>query len=156
MSEDESEVAVLSTTILARLLWVHGTAYVKKFADKTSGFTIMRNQLKRWWHVPSLWPVCFSILFGYDVAKLDLDRSFDLFGFLDLFASQAEVNVVCPEILTVIAGMIQAGLKTVNGKASQERRPKTLQPANHLRSRSMSLTKSPSMLLSFPNSVAPR
>jgi len=119
---------------------------VKKFSEKTNGFTIMRHQLKRWWHVPSLWPVCFSILFGYDVAKLDLERSFDLFGFLDLFASQAEVNVVCPDILTVIAGMIQAGLKTVNGKASK---PKSLQPASHLRSRSMSLTKSPSVYLSF-------
>jgi beige protein homolog 1 len=144
MSEDDSEVVVLAAKILARLLFVHGTSYVKKFAEKTNGFAIMRHQLKRWWHVPSLWPVCFSILFGYDVGKLDLERSFDLFGFLDLFAGQAEVNVVCPDVLTVIAGMIQAGLKIVNGKAAQERRPKPLQNATHLRSRSMSLTKSPS------------
>lgn len=144
MSEDDSEVVVLAAKILARLLFVHGTGYVKKFADKTSGFTIMRHQLKRLWHVPSLWPICFSILFGYDVAKLDLERSFDLFGFLDLFAREAEVNVACSNILTVISGMIQAGLKSVNGKAAQERRLKTLQTASHLRSRSMSLTKSPS------------
>ena len=73
---------------------------------------IMRHRLKRWWHIPALWPICFAVLFGYDVGIMDLERPFDHFGFLDLFTSRGELNVVYPEILPVIAGMLQSGLKS--------------------------------------------
>ncbi|KIX09499.1 uncharacterized protein Z518_00579 [Rhinocladiella mackenziei CBS 650.93] len=115
LSETSPEVVVLSMRILARLLVVHGDAYVKKFKDssKTSGFTIMAYRLKRWWHLPALWPACFAILFDLDVANLHLDRNFDLFGFIDLFAAKKELSVVYPEILEVIMAMLQSGLKTI-------------------------------------------
>lgn len=115
LSETSPEVVVLSMRILARLLIVHGDGYVKKFKDgsKTSGFTIMAYRLKRWWHLPALWPACYAILFGLDVADLDLDRDFDLFGFIDLFAGRKELSVVYPEILEAIKGMLQSGLKTI-------------------------------------------
>ncbi len=115
LSETSPEVVVLSMRILARLLVVHGDTYVKKFKDtsKTSGFTVMAYRLKRWWHLPALWPALFAILFDLDVGTLDLDRSFDLFGFIDLFASKKELSVVYPEILEVIMGMLQSGLKTI-------------------------------------------
>nr|KAK5440875.1 Beige protein-like 1 [Exophiala xenobiotica] len=115
LSETSPEVVVLSMRIVSRLLVVHGDTYVKKFKDstKTSGFTVMAYRLKRWWHLPALWPICFAILFDLDVCNLDLDRNFDLFGFIDLFASKKEFSVVFPEILEVIMAMLQSGLKTI-------------------------------------------
>ncbi|EXJ92702.1 hypothetical protein A1O3_01254 [Capronia epimyces CBS 606.96] len=114
LSETSPEVVVLSVRILARLLVVHGEAYVKKFKDgsKTSGFTIMAHRMKRWWHIPAVWPACFAILFGLDVGNLDLDRNFDLFGFIDLFTTKKDLSVVYPEIFEVITSMLQSGLKT--------------------------------------------
>ncbi len=113
MSETSPEVVVLSTRILARLVVVHGSAYLTKFKDKSGGINIMRHRLKRWWHLPALWPACFAILFGIDVGTLDLDRSFDLFGLLELFDGGKEVKVKYPEILEVMTGMLQSGLKTI-------------------------------------------
>lgn len=113
LSETSPDVIVLSMRILARLLVIHGDAYVKKFKDKTGGFAIVAHRLKRWWHLPALWPACFAILFGVDVAELDLDRSFDLFSFVDLFNSKKEHGIVYPEMFEVITGMLQSGLKTI-------------------------------------------
>lgn len=121
MSEDEPQVVVLASKILARLLVIHGSSYTKKFSEKSGGFTIMRHRLKRWWHLPALWPICFSILFGVDVGRLNLDRPFDHFGLLDLFTSKGEAKVVIPDVLPVITGMLQSGLKSVvSGKKEFE------------------------------------
>jgi hypothetical protein len=113
MSETSPEVVVLATRILARLLIVHGDAYVKKFKDKSGGFAIMRHRLKRWWHLPALWPALFAIVFNFDIGKLDLDRPFDLFGLLDLFDSDNAIKVVYPEAFLVVHGMLQSGLRTI-------------------------------------------
>ena len=113
MSGNEQEAVQIATRILARLLVVHGRSYVAKFAEKNGGFTIMRYRLKRWWHLPGLWPLCFAILFDHDIAVMDLDRPFDLFNFLDLFSSRSETKVLNPEILPVILGMLASGLKAV-------------------------------------------
>lgn len=121
MSEDEPEVVVLAAKILSRLLVIHGNNYAKKFTDKSGGFVVMRHRLKRWWHVPALWPICFAMMFGCDVAILDLERPFDHFGFLDLFTSNGELNVVYPEVLPVIAGMLQSGLKATVGNETVTR-----------------------------------
>lgn len=113
MSESTPEVVVLSTRILARLLVTHGDVYVKKFKDKSGGFAVMRHRLKRWWHIPAIWPICFAILFNLDVATLNLDRPFDLFGLVELFSSKGHLKVVYPEMFEVIMGMLQTGLKTI-------------------------------------------
>lgn len=113
LSEGSAEVVVLSVRVLARLLVVHGDAYVRKFKDKSGGFTIMCHRLKRWWHLPALWPACFAILFGVDVAELNLDRSFDLFSFVELFNSQKNYRVAYPDMFEVIAGMLLSGLRTI-------------------------------------------
>ena len=95
---------------MARLLIVHGSSYVTKFATKTGGFAIMRYRLKRWWDIPTLWPLCFSILFGCDVADVDFERPFELFSLLETFGG---CKVVYPGILPVITAMLQSGLKDV-------------------------------------------
>lgn len=73
----------------------------------------MRNRLKRWWNVAPLWPICFSILFGRDVAKIDVSRPLDLYGLVEMFSEGGKAKVVYPEIMPVIAGMLRAGVGTV-------------------------------------------
>lgn len=111
--EDDPEVVALATKILARLLVVHGSNYVRKFADKSGGFVILQHRLKRWWHIRALWPVCFGILFGQDVGPVNIDHPFEGDTFLDLFAPVETVKIVIPEVIPVIVGMLQSGLKSV-------------------------------------------
>lgn len=110
--EDEAEVVVLATKILARLLVVHGISYNKKFSEKNGGYTILKHHLKRWWNIPILWPICFSIFFGRDIALLDLDRPFDTQRFLDTFVADGELVIVYPEMLPVIMEMLKSGLRS--------------------------------------------
>ncbi|KAI9046878.1 hypothetical protein LZ554_008956 [Drepanopeziza brunnea f. sp. 'monogermtubi'] len=152
LTEDDPEVVVHGTKILARLLVVHGSHYVAKFASKTGGFAIMRYRLKRWWDLPTLWPILFCILFGRDVADVDLERSFELFSLLEPFNS---CKVVYHAVLPVIMAMLQHGLKDVlrnqddpdsplvdRGNGQDQPKPSGLSvPASANRRRSMSLTK---------------
>ena len=124
MSEPEPEVVVLAARILARLLVVHGQSYVKKFSEKSGGFYIMRYRLKRWWHLPNLWPICFAIMFDLDIAQLDLDRSFDLFSFLEVFDAGGSAKIATPEVWTVIMGMLQSGLKAIVSSEKAEKAEK--------------------------------
>lgn len=111
LTEDDVEVVVHGAKIIARLLVVHGSGYTSKFSSKkTGGYVIMRHHLRRWWDVPTLWPICFSVLFGRDVADIDLERPFELFSLLDSFDKCKLVN---PGILPVLLGMMQHGLKEV-------------------------------------------
>ncbi|RKL30732.1 Beige 1 [Fusarium proliferatum] len=110
LAEDDPEVVVHGCKILARLLVTHGSNYTSKFAGKSGGFIIMSNRLKRFWDMPTLWPICFSILFGYDVAEINFDRNFDFFSLLETFGKR---KVVYPDSLSVITAMLQHGLKDV-------------------------------------------
>jgi hypothetical protein len=110
----------------------------------------MRHRLKRWWDIPTLWPICFCILFGYDVAEVDFERSFDLYSLLDTFTTGKPIY---PSALPVITNMLQHGLKDVlrnqddpdsplhdkgNGKDIQSPIETPIVTGRH---RSMSLTK---------------
>ena len=145
-------MVVLGVKILARLLIAHGPGYVSKFATKTGGFVVMRHRLKRWWNIPTIWPICFAILFNHDVAHIDFGRPFELYSLLETFSVDGAAKVVYPEVFPVIASMLQNGLKTIvmdqktpdspprgrgNGD-SDSLRPRELTP-KHTRRRSMSL-----------------
>lgn len=110
LSEDNPEIVVHGCKILARLLVAHGTSYTSKFSGKTGGFFIMAHRLKRWWDIPTLWPICLSILFGHDVAEIDFERTFDFFSLIETFGKS---KVVHPEALPIITSMLQHGLKDV-------------------------------------------
>lgn len=149
LTEDDPEVVVHGTKILARLLVVHGPSYVTKFANKTGGFAIMRYRLKRWWDLPTLWPILFCIIFGRDVADVDLERSFELFSLLEPFYN---CKIVYPAVLPIIMSMLQHGLKEVlrnqddpdsplTDKGNGQDPQKLSLPARANRQRSMSLTK---------------
>ncbi|SPQ19537.1 7c8b4997-0988-4fce-b449-f0d14cca0c59 [Thermothielavioides terrestris] len=110
LAEDDPEVVVLGCKILARLLVTQPSGYTAKFASKTGGFWIMASRLKQWWDISTLWPILFSILFGYDVANIDFDKSFDFFSLLEIFGDS---RVAFPDVLPVITSMLQHGLRDV-------------------------------------------
>ena len=70
----------------------------------------MANKLKRFWATPKLWPICFSILFGYDAASISLSQGIDPSSLLNLFSKR---KVAYPEALVIITSMLQHGLKDV-------------------------------------------
>lgn len=110
----------------------------------------MANRLRRFWDISTLWPICFSILFGYDVAEINFDRDFDFFSLLEIFGKR---KVVYPESLLIITSMLQHGLKDVMRHQDDPDSPATnLAPTNSLtkpsspldtrhRSKSMDLAK---------------
>ena len=112
LSDTDPRVVVLAMRILARVLVVNGPGYVDKFADKTGGFIVMRSRLRKFWSHRELWVLCFAVLFGRDVAGIDLNRPFDLFGLIETF-QPAEIKIVYPAITPVIVSMLQTGLKFI-------------------------------------------
>jgi hypothetical protein len=116
LAESDQRVVVLGATILARVLVMNGPSYVKKFADKTGGFTLMKNRLRHWWNTPSVWTICFAILFDRDVATIDFERDFDVFNLVDIFimrSPQAKLRICYPEIFPVISAMLDTGLRAI-------------------------------------------
>ena len=157
LADDESTVVVLAAKILARLLVINGPSYVQNFVYKTGGVVIMQYRFKRWWSVPTIWPICFAIFFGLDPGKIDFSRTFDMFSLLEMFASDGLAPVVNPTILPVITAMLEQGLKTVTREQLDPDSPLTeksngktpifaTDPATptHTRQRSMTLSIEPS------------
>lgn len=134
---------ILGAKILSRVLVIHGHSYVNKFGSKTGGFTILKQRLKRWWHVPALWPIIFSILFACDVAKIDIDLPLDLFHLVETFRKDGKAAVGYPEIFPVIAGMLKSGFGVIV-TAQGENKPHDIQKGSTEstgRSRSLSVTE---------------
>ncbi|KAI2632885.1 beige/BEACH domain-containing protein [Xylaria nigripes] len=110
LTENDPEVVVYGSKILARLLVTHGTSYIGKFSARTGGFCIMAHRLKRWWDISTIWPICFCILFGFDVADFDFDKDLEFVSLLETFGTCKIVN---PDALSIITSMLQQGLKDV-------------------------------------------
>ncbi|KAK9453508.1 hypothetical protein V1511DRAFT_504930 [Dipodascopsis uninucleata] len=113
LSQDDSRALVLGMKILARLLIIHGASYVNKFASKTGGFIIIRERLKFKWYIPELWPICLAILFGVDVATLNIQNSLDLYHLVEMFRRGGKAVVVYPEMFSVIGAMLKSGALTI-------------------------------------------
>ncbi|KAG9237943.1 hypothetical protein BJ875DRAFT_540065 [Amylocarpus encephaloides] len=120
LTEDDPEVVILGTKILARLLVVHGSSYVSKFAQKT------------------------------DVADVDFERPFELFSLLETFASRKIVYPgVFPVITAMLHHGLKDVLRhqddpdsPLNEKNVKQEQASSLGvPSSHSRRRSMSLTK---------------
>ncbi|KAF4503775.1 hypothetical protein G6O67_008909 [Ophiocordyceps sinensis] len=88
LADDDATIVIDGCKILSRLLVVQGPSYAVKFSGQSGGFTIMASRLKRFWDIPTLWSICFSILFGYDVADIDFNRDFDVDGLFGITASR--------------------------------------------------------------------
>lgn len=70
----------------------------------------MAKRLRKFWDVPTLWPICLSILFGYDVSDIDFGRDFDFFSLVDIFGKR---KVAYPDSLQILTAMLQHGFKEV-------------------------------------------
>ncbi|KAJ9645838.1 beige protein-like 1 [Coniosporium tulheliwenetii] len=117
LAENEPRVVVLGTKILARLLVVLGGSYVKKFAEKTGGFIVMKQRLKTWWSIPAIWTLCFAVLTGVDVATIDVERDFDLPNLMASLFGEGRISVANPEIVSTIMAMLETGLRVVEQMA---------------------------------------
>ena len=73
----------------------------------------MQHRFRRWWSIPTIWPICFAIFFGLDPADIDFSSKFDVFSLLETFAPDGLANVVHPSMLPVITAMLEQGLKTI-------------------------------------------
>jgi len=116
LAEPDQRVVVLGAKILARLLVLNGPHYVKKFAEKTGGFVLMKNRLRHWWNTPGIWTICFAILFDRDVASIDFERDFDVFNLVDIFimrSPEEKLKICYPEIFPVISAMLDTGLRAI-------------------------------------------
>lgn len=116
LAEPDQRVVVLGAKILARVLVVNGPQYVKKFADKTGGFTLMKNRLRHWWNTPGIWSICFAILFDRDVATIDFERDFDVFNLVDIFimhSPQSKLRICYPDVFPVVSAMLDTGLRAI-------------------------------------------
>ncbi|KAF2634393.1 beach-domain-containing protein [Massarina eburnea CBS 473.64] len=116
LAEQDHRVVVLAAKILGRLLVANGPHYVKKFADKTGGFILLKNRLRNWWNTPGVWTICFAILFDRDVATIDFERDFDVHNLVDIFIMQApnsKLRIMYPEVFMVIAAMLDTGLRAI-------------------------------------------
>ncbi|KXJ94184.1 beige/BEACH domain-containing protein [Microdochium bolleyi] len=143
LTEDDAEIVVYGSKILARLLVVHGSSYISKFSGKTGGFCIMAHRLKRWWNIPTLWPICFSILFGYDVADIDFDKNFDFFTLIECFGN---CKVMYPDALPIITGMMEAGLKDI---LRNQEDPESPSPVPSTKSQARPLTRPHARSMSY-------
>ncbi|KAL4887707.1 hypothetical protein BJY04DRAFT_225582 [Aspergillus karnatakaensis] len=110
MCEDEPEIVVMASRILARVLVVSGSIYNKRFNEKSGGYIIMRNCMRRWWSIPAVWPICFSVLFGHDIGTLMIDKPLDAESLSDMFKSGA-IEVCFPEMFPVLAEMMRSAMK---------------------------------------------
>lgn len=70
----------------------------------------MANRLKRFWATPELWPICLSILFGYDVADLDPERSIDLEYLLSVFSTR---KIIYPDAVIITTSLLQHGMNDI-------------------------------------------
>ncbi|KAI0395608.1 beige/BEACH domain-containing protein [Xylariaceae sp. FL0594] len=150
LTEDDPEIVIYGAKILARLLVTQGAAYTNKFSARTGGFCIMAHRIKRWWDIPTMWPICFCILFGYDVADFDFNQDLDFFSLLQSFGA---CKIACPDVLPVLASMLQHGLKDIlqnqgdpespvgEGEPQRPSPVDPVLPSTRSRSRSMSLHK---------------
>ncbi|RAH73060.1 Beige/BEACH domain protein [Aspergillus aculeatinus CBS 121060] len=121
LCEDDPEIVVSALQIIARLLITHGGSYCKKFTDKTGGYVLMRHYLKRWWHIPAIWSLCFAIFFGQDVGKMNIDRPFDKDGLMETFSAGTPLQIMFPEIFPVITELMQISMEqTVSADSSSE------------------------------------
>ena len=100
-----------------------------------------------------MWVICLAILFGQDVASINMERPFDLYNLIEIFAAKGQARVVYPEFLPTITAMLQAGLRAIirdesdpdsplnekENSASKVLSPETQLPTIHKRSPSMSV-----------------
>lgn len=153
LASEDRIVVILATKILARLLVISGPVYMKKFEEKTGGIVIVQRRLRRWWSITSLWPICFAILFGQDVAAMNMERDFNLFNLIDALNVSSKSQVVYPEIFPVLAAMLENGLRAITKEQSDPDSP--MNKAAGTRSAELGFSPQKRSTHSRPQSMSP-
>ncbi|KAK7551537.1 hypothetical protein IWX49DRAFT_286142 [Phyllosticta citricarpa] len=126
LAESDARVIVNSFKILARLLVIQGPHFVKKFT-RDGGFTNLKHRLRSSWNTPAVWTICFAILFGVDVGKINFERDFDLFNLMDSLSANGQIAISYPDIFPVMTAMLETGLREIVTQQEPGVRPATSQ-----------------------------
>ena len=70
-----------------------------------------------------MWLICLAILFGKDVANINMERPFDVYNLIETFVDKGQARVIYPEILPAITAMLQAGLRAITRDESDPDSP---------------------------------
>ena len=92
---------------------INGSSYVQNFVAKTAGIAVMQHRLKRYWQIPAVWLICFAVLFGKDVASIDMETPFDLHHVLETLVGNGQARVAYPDMLPVLTSMLQVGIRAL-------------------------------------------
>ncbi|KAL1303652.1 hypothetical protein AAFC00_007008 [Neodothiora populina] len=110
--EPYSRVVAAALTIMSRcLVDIHG--FKSKLLDKNAGFAILQSRLRAQWASPQVWMSCFAIFFGRPFVSNEPMGDLTLFHLIEVFAQHEEPQVHNPEIFPAIAGMLEAGLRSL-------------------------------------------
>ncbi|KAG9946823.1 beach-domain-containing protein, partial [Aureobasidium melanogenum] len=112
LAEPDSRVVGSALSIISRAI-VEIPSFKSKFTEKNHGFTTLQARLRSHWTSPRVWMGCFAILFGRPfVSREDADE-LTIFHLMETFMQQGESEIRHPEIFPAMAGMLEAGLRTV-------------------------------------------
>ncbi|BFZ61549.1 Beige protein-like 1 [Saitoella coloradoensis] len=115
LAEISPRCVIMGAKILARLFVSQGAQYVAKFASpKSNGFLMMKMHLRQHWQVSPLWMILICVLFGIDIAKVDLDEPIELYHLLESTQKkEGEPEVVYPEVFPTIAAMLKNSIASL-------------------------------------------
>ncbi|GAA5893041.1 hypothetical protein JCM6882_006922 [Rhodosporidiobolus microsporus] len=108
--------AVLALRILVRLLQARDSASFARFANRDSGFAILRSALPHLWHLAPVHIALFSLLHGHDISTVPLSAPFET----SLFASSANAAIpAAADLVRVIVATVGRGLKVLEGRRGE-------------------------------------
>ncbi|WPH03249.1 beige protein like 1 [Acrodontium crateriforme] len=111
----ESDVRVIGPTlrIIGRAMAVLKNDFKTSFADKNGGFLTMKNRMKHFWKVGSVWLACFAIMFGQEVPETNPAANFTLFSLMEALRVDDQLVVANPETFPIIMAMLETGLRSI-------------------------------------------
>lgn len=92
------------------MLIVGGEGFRSKFESK-HGYSVLKQQLKKWYGQETVWITCFALLYGIDPEALQIVRLSDMARWLTSLGPNNKLEIFCPSIWDVIVAMLGTGLE---------------------------------------------
>ncbi|GAA6018852.1 hypothetical protein JCM10207_000263 [Rhodosporidiobolus poonsookiae] len=102
--------SVLVMRILVRLLQTQGPAFIAKFANRDSGFSILRAALPHLWNLGQLHLALFALIHEHDISTIPLDAPFQANVFL---TTAAQASPLAPDVIRAVIAAVGRGLRAV-------------------------------------------
>ena len=112
-AETDVRVIELTLSLACKAITSLGSEFKVQFAEKNSGFTILRFRLKPFWRTASIWVLSFAMLFSRTVPLDWLSQDFSAFHLVEMLSVDDTLAICNPEMLPVIFAMLEAGLRKV-------------------------------------------